>query len=146
MQPNSQTLPPHFVTVEEAIRLIKADKRDDAKVDLQFLVNNIPYMKVKQNYNIRLMKTVNGRAIRDGSVYVTIYTEYEKQILLHAIQEAYTDRTGIKFNEGEEGVNHVSTVVDQEQSRMDARPITTETGTAAGENISKPYEQVINGE
>lgn len=146
MPPNN-TYAPGFIGVEDAIRLIHEDKRDDAKVDLQFLVSNIPYMKVKQNYNIRLMKTVNGKAIRDGSVYVTLHTEYDRQVLLRAIQDAYQARTGIKFNADEIGINHVNAMVDQEKGISEPRPRAEAEGrTKVGDNISNPYTQVINGE
>lgn len=145
MQPNNNLMP-GFITVEDAIALIKKDKRDDATVDLQFLANNIPYMKVKQNYNIRLMKTVNGRAVRNGSVYVTLYTEYDRQILLKAIQDAFEERTKLKLDVENIGLSRVTTMVDEEKGASDGRPRTNAESTVkAGDDISKSYEQVLQG-
>lgn len=145
MQPNNNLMP-GFITVEDAIALIKKDKRDDATVDLQFLANNIPYMKVKQNYNIRLMKTVNGRAVRNGSVYVTLYTEYDRQILLKAIQDAFEERTKLKLDVENIGLSRVTTMVDEEKGVSDGRPRTNADSTVkAGDDISKSYEQVLQG-
>lgn len=144
MQPTQQR--PGFISVEEAIKLIQSDKRDDAKVDLQFLVSNIPYAEVKHTYNIRKLKTVDGKVIRDGSVYVMLETEYERQILLKAIQDAYTERTNIRFNPDGMGVNYVSSVVDQETNQMSAQP---RAGAAPvlqkDEIIKESIDQVIQG-
>lgn len=146
MQQNS-TLPPGFVTVEDAIKLIQSDKRNDAKVDLQFLVNNIPYLETKHNFNIRKLKTTpEGKVIRDGSVYVQIFTEYERQILLKAIQDAYTERTNIKFNPDDVGVNYVSSMIDQESNQMSAMPQAGATPVLkANETIQENRSQVIQG-
>lgn len=144
MQPTQ--LRPHFVTIEDAIKLIQSDKRNDAKVDLQFLVNNIPHLEPKHTYNIRKLKTVDGKVIRDGAVYVTVETEYDRQILLKAIQDAYTERTNIKFNPDGLGVNYVSSVVDQEANQMSAQP---RAGAAPvlqqNEVIKENVDQVLQG-
>lgn len=146
MQPNAQQLRPGFVTVEDAIKLIQADKRDDAKVDLQFLVNNIPYMQVKHNYNIKKLKTIDGKVVRDGHVYVTLYTEYDRQMLLKAIQDAYAQRVGIQFNPDDLGVNYVSTMVDQEKNEMSGRPQAgAEAVLQKNEVIKEGVGQVIQG-
>lgn len=115
-------LMPGFVTVDKAIELVKADTRDRAVVDLQFLVNNIPYMKVGRNYNIRLLKTVDGKVVRDGTVYVQIANDYDKQILLRAITDAYNERTGILVSEKSAGVNRITTMVDEESQQVTGTP------------------------
>lgn len=151
MQPTTNLMP-GFVTIETAIALIKKDKREEATVDLQFLANNIPYMKVKQVYNIRLMKTITDKktgqrkAVRNGSVYVTIATEYDRQILLKAISDAFEERTKIQLNVDNLGLNRVTSMVDEEAEMTDARPRGNYNSTIkAGDDISKPYEQVLQG-
>lgn len=146
MQPTTGSLNPGFVTIEDAIALIKKDKRDDATVDLAFLANNIPYMRKKQNYNIRLMKTVNGKAVRNGSVYVTPMTDYDVQILMRAITDAFEERTRIKLDVENIGINKVTTMVDEEKQFTDGRiRPNTESNIKAGDDISTPYEQVLQG-
>lgn len=142
----NQGLQPGFVTVEDAIAIIKKDTRKNATVDLRFLVNNIPYLKVKQNYNIRLMKTENGVHKRDGEVYVTIHTEYDKQILLKAIADKYQESTGIKLDDGAIGVNKVTSVIDQESQQMTGRPVVNPSSTTKlGEDISTPHTETLQG-
>lgn len=144
MERNSGLMP-GFITVERAIELIKEDSRDKAVVDLQFLVNNIPYMKVKQNYNIRLLKTDDkGKVVRNGTVYVTILNEYDKQILLRAITDAYNERTGIMVNPATYGLNRVTTTVDQEAGHTTAIPRPNNESTVKpGEQIQSSPQQVI---
>ena len=148
---NNQPLPSGFITVEDAIALIQKDRRDDATVDLQFLVNNIPYLQTKRTYGIRLMKTVEDektkrrKAVRAGTSYVTLQTDYDKQVLLRAITDAYKERTNIALSEDSFGVNHVTTMIDQETGTTSGQPrVTTAQLTKAGDDISRPYEKVIN--
>ena len=152
MQNNPQ-LPPGFITVDEAIALIKKDKRDNAVVDLKFLVDNIPYLQKRHNYNIRLLKTVKDEAtgqnktVRNGTVYVPLATEYDAQILLHAITDAYRERTNIAISEDALGVNCVTTMIDEQKSISDVRPrINEEAGTQIGTDISRPYEQIVEAD
>lgn len=148
---NNQPLPPGFIPVEDAIAIIKADKRDDATVDLQFLVNNLPYLKAKHRYNIRLLKTVKDektgqpKVVRNGTTYVFLPTEYDVQILYRAIAEAYEDRTKIKLAEGDAGVNHLTTMIDEENGLSERIRTNMNADTKYGSDISKPYEQVLQG-
>lgn len=150
---NSPQLPPGFITVEEAIALIKKDKRDDAVVDLKFLVDNIPYLQKKHNYNIRLLKTIkdektgHNKTVRNGTVYVSLATEYDAQILLRAITDAYRERTNISISEDAIGVNRITTMVDEQQKISDVRPrVNSESTTPVGQDISKPYVQIVEAD
>lgn len=148
-----QDLPPGFIHVEEAIALIQKDTRENAVVDLQFLANNIPYMRVNGNYNIRLLKTVEDpvthqhKVVRNGSVYVTLYSEYDKQVLLRAITDAFEERTKVKLDTKNIGINKVTSMVDEEKGANDARIVrpNQESTIKPGDNISESYEKVLQG-
>lgn len=141
---NNPRLAPGFVTVERAIELIKADTRDKAVVDLQFLVNNIPYMKVGRTYNIRLLKTENGKVLRDGTVYVQIANDYDKAVLLRAITDAYNQRTGILVSEKTAGVNRITTVVDEEAQQTTGAPReNTNSDMKAGDAIISNPDTIV---
>lgn len=145
MQPINN-LPPGFIPVEDAIALIKRDTIEQPTVDLQFLANNIPYMKAKQTYNIRLMKAdSNGRAVRNGSVYVILQTEYDRQILLKAIQDAFETRTKIKLNVENIGLKQVTTMVDEAKGGQALPRYNGGSEVKAGTDISKPYAQTLQG-
>lgn len=146
---NSQPLPPGFVTIEDAIALIKADRRDNAVVDLQFLVNNLPYLRTKGHYNIRLLKTVEGeksggkKVVRNGSVNVFVATDYDKQILQRAIVDAFKERTTIELDVDNPGVNHITSTVDEEKGgTAQVRP-NMEASTKAGDTILQNNPQQI---
>lgn len=137
---------PGFISVEDAIALIKADKRDDATVDLQFLANNLPYLRTKGIYNIRRMRTdEKGHAVRDGSSYVTIHTEYDRQILLKAIQDAFEERTKIHLNVENIGLNKVTTVVDEENNNTTGQPRMNESSDINKGDSIKSYSQTVQG-
>lgn len=156
---NNRPLPNGFIPVEEAIALIKKDKREEAVVDLQFMVNNLPYLRVKHHFNIRLLKTVEDekthqrKVVRNGTLYVNLPTEYEVQILAKAITEAYAERTKIQLNYEQPGVNKITAMIDEEKNISDpalriANPNlrnNTESVTQEGASIGQPYEQVLNG-
>lgn len=148
---NGQSLPPGFIPVEDAIALIQKDKREDAVVDLQFLVNNLPYLMKKHRYNIRLLKTVKDektgqrKTVRNGTVYVFLDTEYDVQILYKAIKEAYEERTKISLAEDVAGVNRVTSMIDEEKGMSERIRVNQDSETPVGTDISKPYEQVLQG-
>lgn len=144
MQPNGG-LNPGFITVEDAVKLIKADKRDKATVDLQFLVNNIPYLKEKHNYNIRLLESdEKGYAHYTGEVFVNLTTRYDKELLLKTIVDAYTERTGVALNADTLGINKVTSMVDEEQGALDGRPrFNPDSKIKVKDDISQPYTQVL---
>lgn len=146
MQPANNTLPPGFITVEDAIALIKKDRRDNATVDLQFLANNLQYMRKKQNYNIRLMKTENGRTVQNGCLYVTLQSDYDVQILARAITDAFEERTKIKLDIENAGLAAVSTTIDQEKNISVPTPrANEESSIKRGDDISNPYSQTLQG-
>lgn len=112
MQQNGQ-LTPGFITIDEAINLINKDTRDKATVDLAWMANNIDYINEFKNFQIPLMYSdEKGYAHRDGESYVYVATAYEKELLKHAIRQAYKTRTGREANVDK--VHNRTTVYDPE--------------------------------
>lgn len=109
-------LPNGFIELADAIKLIESDKRSDAKVDTNFLLQNLPYLRVDGNYNIKKLKHENGRVVEDGEVYVMIRSEYEKAMLEHAITEHYRNVTGVTVEPEKIGLRSVTTAVDDEKN------------------------------
>lgn len=146
MQPTTQYAP-GFIPVEEAIALINKDTRDNATVDLQFLTNNIPYLKVNHNYNIRLLKTVApNKHEYAGERFVTIRSKYEMEVLKKAILDKFAEATGQKLNADTYGINKITTTIDQETEHSTGQPrVDTTSKTSFGQDISKPYEEVLQG-
>lgn len=112
MQHNGQ-LNPGFITIEDAIKLIAKDKRNKATVDLKWMARNVKYVNEFKNFRIPLMESdEKGRAHESGETYVYVATVYEKEMLRHAIREAYKNRTGQEVDA--EGVYNRTTVYDPE--------------------------------
>lgn len=120
MQPQNGQLSKGFIPVEQAIALIRKDTRDDATVDLDFMVKNIHYIQDNKNFRIPLMKSDENKiAHRIGSVYVYIQTAYEKEALKQTIREMFKDRTNRDINP--EGRVYNKTTVQDDEHNAGAR-------------------------
>lgn len=110
-----EQLPVGFISVDDAIKLINSDTRSDAKVDTQFLLNNLPFLREDTNYNIKKLKTIKTpagpRHEKNGCVFVHISNEYEKAILEHAIVEHYKEMSRTNIDPRQIGVHKVTTEV-----------------------------------
>lgn len=119
MQPQNGQLSPGFITIDEAIKLINKDTRNKATVDLAYMVRNIHYIQEFKNFRIPLMESdEHGYAHKKGSTYVFIASSYEKEILKHAIRDAFKKRTGEDVNEN--SVHNKTTVYDPENNTLNA--------------------------
>ena len=117
MQPQNGHLSAGFITIPEAINLINKDTRDDATVDLSWMVKNIHFIQENKNFRIPLMYSdENKYAHHKGNTYVYVATTYDKEILRHAIREAFKARTGRDVNP--EGVKNKTTVYDPEKNTL----------------------------
>ena len=140
MQPQNGQLSAGFITISEAIDLINKDTRDDATVDLSWMVKNIHYIQENKNFRIPLMYSDEKKiAHKKGNTYVYVATSYEKEILRHAIREAFRLRTGKDVNP-ERKTKNKTTVYDPEYntlsqgSAIQSNPNPT---TKAGDNLGK---------
>ena len=91
MQPNN--LPPGFVTIEDACKLIQSDTREKPVVDMDYLVAHTVWIETNHNFRIpkirmlkpeEVKKTKRGKYIEYeniGDVYVRIDTNYQKELL-----------------------------------------------------------------
>lgn len=120
MQPQNGQLSKGFIPVDQAIELIKKDTRDDATVDLDFMVKNIHYIQDNKNFRIPLMKSDERKiAHRVGSVYVYIQTAYQKEALKQTIRDAFKERTNRDINP--DGVVYNKTTVQDDEYNAGAR-------------------------
>lgn len=136
----NKNLPTGFISIEEAIKLIESDTRKDAKVDTRFLLRNLPYLRTDGNYTIKKLRhdKETGRVVDDGEVFVMIMSDYEKEMLKHAITEHYRTVTGRTVDPDSIGLRALTTTVDEE----------TNIGAAIMENDKptiKPGEDLGSG-
>ena len=137
MQPQNGQLSKGFIPVEDAIKLIRKDTRDEATVDLDFMVKNIHYIQDNKNFRIPLMKSDNNKiAHRVGSVYVYIQTAYEKEALKQAIREMFKDRTNRDINP--DGKTYNKTTVQDDEYNAGARIASNPNPTTkAGDDLGR---------
>lgn len=137
MQPQNGQLSKGFIPVEQAIALIRKDTRDDATVDLDFMVKNIHYIQDNKNFRIPLMKSDEHKiAHRVGSVYVYIQTAYEKEALKQTIREMFKERTNRDINPNGRTYNKTTVQDDEHNSgaRIMANPNPT---TKEGDDLGR---------
>ena len=140
MQPQNGQLSEGFITLDEAINLINKDTRDEATVDLDWMIRNIHYIQEKKNFTIPLMYSdENHFAHRKGKTQVYIASSYEKEIFRHTIREAFKARTG-RDVDPERRTKNRTTVYDPEHntlsqgSAIQSNPNPT---TKAGDNLGR---------
>ena len=109
------TLPPGFISIDEAISLIESDTRKNAVVDTAFLLRNLPYLRKDGNYNIKLLtRNSDGKIVTNGSKFVQIETEWDKSRLEHAIVDHYKKVTGRNVEPEKIGLRSMTTTVDED--------------------------------
>lgn len=127
---DSNSLPNGFISVEDAVDLIKSNTFDKPVVDIKYLAWHLDWCEVAHNFNIpkvriatkeeylALMKKFPGRRpselIQLGSVFVTLRTNYEVELLKKTIRDNYAKVAGREF----QGITTrgVTTVKDQEST------------------------------
>lgn len=150
MNPNSNnTLPPGFISVEDAVELIKSDTREDPKVDTQYLMDNLRWIDVQRNVRIprlrklpadKVYRTPQGKVIsfeRPGSVNVAVSSAYERELLKETIRNKFKELSGQEYQE--QFVRASSTVADDAQGKEAVRP-------RANKPIAEPGSAIGGGE
>lgn len=97
--PTNTKLSPGFVTVTEAIEMIKAETRDNPRVDISRLAENIEYLAPRHNFTIFLLaKNANGQIVPNGNKPIYIANDYEKALVEHTIIEKFEELSRQKFD------------------------------------------------
>ena len=86
-----QNLAPGFISIDDAVALIKSDTRSNPVVDMDWMVLRTKWIQTGQNFRIpkirRLEKPYRNRQGRlvefehVGDANVTIFTNFEKELL-----------------------------------------------------------------
>ena len=132
MQPSNNNLSPGFITVEDAVELIKSDTRENPVVDMDYLVTHIVWIEANHNFRIpkirrlapeEIRRTKRGKVIEYeniGNAYVYLATNYEKELLKKTILDKFKELVGREYKEA--GVKARSTVADDAQGRAAVQP------------------------
>lgn len=131
---DKKNLPNGFISVDEAIALIQSDSRTNATVNVAFLVKNLPWIEKNHNFTIKLLRHEGGKVVDNGIKYVAIESDYQKEILKHAIVEHYKEMSGREFDPETVGVRKITTAVEDDNPQ--GRPKVNKTSqTNIGDTI-----------
>ena len=132
MQPNINNLNPGFISVEDAVRLIESDTRKNPVVDMDYLVSHIVWIETNHNFRIPKIRrldpkdvhrTKRGKLVEYENIsdaYVSINTNYEKELLKKTILDKFKELVGHEYKEI--GVRARSTVADDAQGKAAVQP------------------------
>ena len=154
MEKNS--LPNGFVTVDEAVELIKTNTFDKPTVNIKWLVAHLDWVEEQHNFNIpkvrlitkeeyaQYMEDHHGRRpnelVRIGSVFVMVRTSYEKELIKKTIRENYRDVSGHEYQKPI--TRGVSTVKDEETGGSERPRASKRTIAKEGEIIGVSKDSV----
>lgn len=132
MSPSTNQLSPGFIEVDDAVKLIKSDTRQNPVVDMDYLVSHIVWIETRHNFRIpkirrlapeEVYRTKSGKMIEyenTGDVYVYLSTNYEKELLKKTILDKFKELVGREYKEA--GVKARSTVADDAQGKAAVQP------------------------
>lgn len=115
-------LNPGFITIAEAIELIKSDTRENPVVDMDYMIGHLRWIDAKKNFRIpKIRKLAPEEQKRDargrvhviettGNVYVEIKDNYEKELLKKTLNDKYYELTNKEYAELK--TRGISTVAD----------------------------------
>lgn len=154
MQNNN--LSPGFVSIDEAIALIKSDTRANPVVDMDYLISRKKWIEVAHNFRIpkvrqlkpnEVYRTKRGKIIdyeTVGEANVYIATNFDKELLLKTINDKYEELVGHEYREL--ATKAVSTVADDAQGREAVRPRANAPIAKEGASIGDGTTTVSNGD
>lgn len=153
MSPNS--LPPGYVSIEEAVALIKSDTRANPVVDMDYLILHKKWIDTNHNFRIPRVKplkpeevyrTKRGKIIEYeniGSINVMVNTSFDKELLKKTIEDKYRELMGRDYQE--KITRGISTVADDAEGRNAVRPRSNKPIAKEGDSIGGSGVTTTNG-
>lgn len=136
--PTNTKLSPGFITVTEAIEMIKAETRDNPRVDISRLAENLEYLQPRHNYTIFLLaKDSQGNIVSNGNKPIYIANDYEKALVEHTIIEKFEELSRQKYEKNK--VRKITTSVTDADAggNISGRPmVDTESKVQLGDTIT----------
>lgn len=95
-----QLLPKGFISVDDAIKLIESDTRQNPVVDIDRMIRNFTYIEVDHNFNIFLLdRDKDGKIIKIGETPTHFFNNYDVERFKHALTSHYRELSGREFEE-----------------------------------------------
>lgn len=138
---DKKRLSPGFISVEEAVELIKSNTFNEPTVDIKYLVRHLDWVEVAHNFRIprvrlrdkdeymELMKRYPGRRPSDLTKVkdenITLRTAYEVELIKKTIRDNYKEVSGHMYDQ--KNTRGISTVIDEETGLGEAPRATKHT-------------------
>lgn len=154
----NKNLPTGFISVEDAVALIKTNTFKEPTVDIRWLVSHIDWIEEAHNFRIpkvrlitkeeytKYMEDHHGRRPSElvtlGSEFVPITTSYDKESLKKAIRDNYRDIVGHDYQEVH--TRGITTVKDEETGNTERPRTTKKTIAKEGDLIGAGISTTTN--
>lgn len=136
------SLPKGFISITDAVDLIRSETRDNPKVDVSYMAYHKDWIEEAHNFRIPLIKLANNKIVKNGSKYVEVRSSYDKEVLKKAILDKFRELAGHEF--ARQNVRAVSSVVDDEVA-TGARPRRSKPIAKEGQAIGTGETITTNG-
>lgn len=149
-------LSPGFIKVDDAVKLIESDTRENPVVDMDYLISRIKWVETAHNFRIpkirrlkpdEVKKTKRGKIIDyeiTGNVYIYIATNYQKELVRKTILDKFKELVGREYKE--QTVRAMSTVADDAEGRSAVQPRTNKPIAREGAAIGDGGVATSNGD
>ena len=151
----SSNLAPGFISIDDAVALIKSDTRSNAVVDMDYIVSRINWIEVNHNFRLpkirrlkadEIYRTKRGKIVEyehTGDVYVSIMTNFDKELLKKTIRDKYRELVGHEYKE--KITRGISTVADDAEGRQAVQPRMNKPIAKEGDSIGDHGITTTNG-
>lgn len=153
---NNGRLSPGFISVDEAVALIKSDTRENPVVDMDYLVSRIKWVETAHNFRIPkirrlapedVIRTKRGtikeyETIGEANIYIA--TNFERELVRKTILDKFRELVGREYQS--KNTRAVSTVADDAQGKGAVRPRPNKPIAQEGSSIGSGSETVSNGD
>ena len=89
-----------FITVDEAIKLIESDSRENPVVDIKQMTDSYTYIELAHNFRIPLLAVnKDGFIVENGNRYITFEKEIDVLRFREVVLNHYKETTSAKYDE-----------------------------------------------
>lgn len=127
-----------FITVDEAIKLIESDSRENPVVDIKQMTDSYTYIELAHNFRVPLLAVnKDGFIVENGNRYITFEKEIDVLRFREVVLNHYKETTSAKYDE--EAITNptksITTVSDPETNPASI-PQNNPDGAKAGDDTN----------
>lgn len=155
---DKNNLPTGFISVDEAVELIKSNTFEEPTVDIKRLAGSVDWIEVSHNFAIHKVRLITKEEYKErlkqrpgrkpnelvskGVANVMLRSSYEVELLKKTIYDNYKKVSGRMFSP--KVTRGITTVIDQEAGATEAPRSTKKTIAKEGEIIGSGSTSTTN--